>query len=276
MKRRLLALGAVLLAAVAPAAAQEQAKLLLTGSSTVAPLARELARSFTAIRPGAVITVESGGSGRGIADARAGRADIGMVSRALHADEKDLFAISIARDGVAFVVRRDNPVRAISREQVIGIYLGRVTNWKELGGADRPIRALTRPPGRSSVEVVAEYCGLKPEEMRAAGAVGENDELLRALLADAGTFAFLSFGFALDSAERGSALRLLTVDGVPPTPAELRSGRYPIGRTLTLVTRTVPAGLALEFIRHAQSPQARAAIEAHDFVPYLPVGGPGR
>ncbi|MEZ4463171.1 MAG: substrate-binding domain-containing protein [bacterium] len=63
--------------------------------------------------------VQAGGSSRGIADARQGAADVGMVSRALKAEEGDLTATPIARDGIALIVHRDNPIAALSADQVV-------------------------------------------------------------------------------------------------------------------------------------------------------------
>lgn len=254
----------------APRAARPAAaKLVITGSSTLAPLIADLARRYQAEHPGTAITVEAGGSGRGVADARAGRADIGMVSRALTLDEnKDLFAITLARDSVAFVVHRDNPVRSIAREQVCAILQGKATNWKALGGPDAPIRVLTRSTGHSTLDIVAEYCGIKPGAIAAQRAAGDNPEALQGVLDDAHTFTFISFGFALAAEARGKAIRLLALDGVAANAAELRSGRYPLARQLNLVTKSVPAGAALSFIEYLRSTAVRAAIEEHDFVPY--------
>jgi ABC-type phosphate transport system substrate-binding protein len=138
--------------------------LRITGSSTLAPLIADLAQQFQAKRPGVTISVEAGGSNRGIADVRSGLADIGMASRALKPEERDdLFAITIARDAVAFVVHRDNRVRAITRAQAAAIYEGRVTRWTALGGKDAPINAVSRPPSHSSLEIVADYLGLKSQ-----------------------------------------------------------------------------------------------------------------
>ena len=88
-------------------------KLTLTGSSTVAPLATELAKQFESRYPGVRIDVQSGGSGKGISDARTGIADIGMASRALKDGERDLIAHQIAADGVCLIVHSSNPVTEI-------------------------------------------------------------------------------------------------------------------------------------------------------------------
>lgn len=94
-----------------------QGKLVLTGSSTVAPLAAEIGKSFEAENSAVRVDVQSGGSSRGITDARKGLANIGMVSRALKEDEKDLQAFTIARDGVTIILHKDNPVKSRTRCQ---------------------------------------------------------------------------------------------------------------------------------------------------------------
>ena len=92
-------------------------KLTLTGSSTVAPLALEIAKRFEARNPGVRVDVQSGGSGRGLSDARKGLAQIGMVSRALKDDEKDLTAFTIAMDGVCVILHKSNQVAALKCKQ---------------------------------------------------------------------------------------------------------------------------------------------------------------
>ena len=107
-------------------------KLVLTGSSTVAPLVAEIGKRFESKHRGVRVDVQSGGSSRGITDVRQGLADIGMVSRALKDEEKDLQGFTIARDGVGIIVHKDNLVQSLSDEQVVSIYTGKVTNWEEL------------------------------------------------------------------------------------------------------------------------------------------------
>ncbi|MFZ3179859.1 MAG: substrate-binding domain-containing protein, partial [Methylocystis silviterrae] len=85
-------------------------RLVLTGSSTVAPLAAEIGKRFEAQNPSIRVDVQSGGSSRGVADARSGLADLGMASRAPNADETDLQFFTIARDGVGIIVNANNSV----------------------------------------------------------------------------------------------------------------------------------------------------------------------
>lgn len=266
-RRRFLALAAVLIAL--PGLAQMQTeRLILTGSSTLAPLVKELAKQFTLLNPGVDIVVEAGGSSRGAADALSGKADIGMMSRAPHPDEKELFVFTIARDGIALVVHSDNPVNALTRSQVIDILAGRVTNWKAVGGIDAPIHVVSRTPGHSSIEIVTHYFGLGPEAIKSKHVRGDNAEALKMVLEDRHMLTYFSVGLAEDAMKKGQPVKTLPVEGVAATSATVRNGTYPLDRPLNLVTRGVPKGAARAFIEFVQSPRAREVIAEYDFVPY--------
>src|SRR5687768_13406668 len=128
-------------------------KLTLIGASTIAPLAAELARRFESLHPGTRVDVQTGGSARGINDARRGIADIGMVSRALKPEEKDLQAHTIAWDGIGIILHADNPITALSQQQIGDIYTGKTPNWKAVGGRDASITVVNKAEGRSTLEL---------------------------------------------------------------------------------------------------------------------------
>ena len=244
-------------------------KLTITGSSTMAPVVSDLAQRFSAQHPEVKIEVQMGGSGRGISDVREGKARIGMVSRALKPDEQDLFAFAIARDGVALVVHRDNPVRAVTRAQLADIFSSTITNWKALGGADAPVVLISRTPGRGSLESITTYTGIQEEKIKSAMLAGENTEALNALLANRNALTFFSLGMAERAVAQGSAIRLLALNGIPANASTLQDGSYPLTHPLHLVTRDLPRGGIKEFISFVLSSQALSTIEQHDFVPYL-------
>ncbi len=125
-------------------------KIVITGSSTVAPLILEIGKRFESQNPGVQVDVQNGGSGRGISDIRSGVAAIGMVSRALKPEEQSLNAFTVARDGICIVLNSSNPVKTLNDEQIKGIYTGRITNWKEVGGVDRAITVVNKAEGRST------------------------------------------------------------------------------------------------------------------------------
>lgn len=244
-------------------------RLTVTGASSMAPLLEDLARRFRALHPAVEVRVEGGGSGRGIADALAGRADIGMVSRELKPGELALFAIPVARDGVAFLVHRDNPVRGVTRAQAAAVFTGRIAGWKALGGADTPIVVGKRSAGHKGSELVPALLGIEPADIKAHAELGNHDEVVAFVAARPGAIAFLSVARAHHAARSGKPLRPLALDGIEPAIGSVRAGTWPLSRPLNLVTRSVPSGLARAFIEFTRSPAARPVILEHDYVPYL-------
>lgn len=110
----------------------------------MAPLIREMGEQFRAAHPDVDFDVQLGGSGRGISDARDGKVEIGMSSRDLLEEERDLHSMPVARDGIALVVHKDNPVTGLTRQQVHDVFTGAVTNWKAFGGKDATIKVIDR------------------------------------------------------------------------------------------------------------------------------------
>ena len=247
----------------------ETGNLRLVGSSTMAPLVSQLATAFRAKHPGVTVQVESGGSGRGISEARAGKADIGMVSRALTQAERDLNGFSIARDGVSLIVHADNPVRALTAAQISGIFTGRIAAWDGVGGAQAPIEAITRPEGRSSLEVFSQHFKLPPAEIKAFSSAAENADAIKAVAANPKAITFVSVGEAERQAAAGVPIRLLDVDGIAASSENIRNGKYPLSRSLTLVTRTLPSGIPKAFVDFAMSYEAAPIIRKYDFVSYV-------
>lgn len=244
-------------------------RLLLTGSTTMAPLMVEIGKRFHTLHPRIQIEVQMGGSGRGISDARQGKADIGMVSRTLGETEKDLAGIPIARDGVAVIVHKDNPVNALSDRQLLDIYTGKIANWRQVGGRDAPLRMLAGPPEGGSSELFSHYLQLPYERIKAQGRVGPNAERIAAVAADPHAMIWLSVGEAERRARDGVPIKLLAVGGVAASSKNVRNGNYPLSRPLTLVTRGTPTGAARAFIEFCVSSQVTDLVLAFDFVPYL-------
>ncbi len=243
-----------------------QGKLVLTGSSTVAPLASEIAKRFESEHSGVRVDVQSGGSSRGISDARQGVADIGMVSRALKPEEKDLKASSIARDGVTVILHKDNPVPSLNDKQVVDIYTGKVTNWKQVGGKDGAITVVNKAEGRSTLELFTQYFKLKNTDIKAQVVIGDNEQGIKTVAGNPNAIGYVSIGSAENSVADGESIKLLPVGGVAATTANVQNGTFPISRPLNLVTKTEPQGLAKEFINFAQSQQVNDIVKKQNFV----------
>lgn len=260
---------AVLLCCTLAGAAFAQAagdRLTLTGSSTVAPLALEIAKRYEKQNPGVRVDVQTGGSSRGIHDARVGLADIGMVSRALKDSEQDLKPFLIAMDGIGIIVHKSNTVAALDDQQIIAIYTGSIRNWQFAGGPDLPITVVTKAEGRSTLELFLQHFGLKNSRIEAQVVIGDNQQGIKTVAGNPGAIGYVSLGAAEYEEQRGTPIRLLPLGGQSATVAGVASGSYPLSRQLNLVVRGQPVGLASDFLRFAQSAAVRELIEAQFFV----------
>lgn len=249
------------------ASAADPGKLSLTGSSTIAPLALDLGKRFEKLNPGLRVDVQAGGSSRGITDARSGLADIGMVSRALKPDEADLTPYVVALDGITVILHKSNPVKALSNEQIIGIYTGQIRNWKAVGGKDLPITVVNKAEGRSTLELFLHYFKLKAPDVKAQVVIGDNQQGIKTVAGNPGAIGYVSIGTAEYEAEDGTPIKLLPIQGVAATVANVRNRSFPLSRQLNLVTREPAVGLSRRFIDFAQSREVYDLIQDQFFVP---------
>ena len=246
---------------------QLSGKLVITGASTLAPLIAEIGKRFESLYPKVRVDVQTGGSSRGVADARQGLADIGMVSRAMKDAEKDLHAFPVARDGVGVILHKDNPVQTLTDEQVVAIYSGKITNWKDVGGKDAPITVVNKAEGRSTLEVFLHHFKLKNADVKAQVVIGDNEQGVKTVAGNRNSIGYVSIGTAEYDESQGVPIKLLPVGGVVASTETVQNGTFPLSRPLHIITRTPPAGLAKAFIDFAQSKAVHDIITQQYFVP---------
>lgn len=258
----------ILLSLPASAADQLSGKLVITGSSTMAPVVAEIAKRFESSHPSVRIDVQTGGSSRGITDVREGLADIGMSSRALKDQEKDGLTSSLfARDGVCFLVHKNNPIKELSDQHIRDIFTGKVTNWKQVNGHDAPITVINRADGRSELELFSHHFQLKPTEIKAHLIAGDNEQGIKTLAGNPNAIIYMSVGTSEYDVAQGVPLKLLPLNGVAATTANVRNGSFPFARPLVLVTKSDAKPLTKEFVEFALSSKVHDVIRELSFVP---------
>lgn len=250
-------------AAAAPAPKKDlSGELKLSGSTSVQPLAEELAQAFMAEHPRVRITVTGGGSGVGVKDAAEGRVHLGNVSRERKdTDPPELVWTTIAKDAVAVVVHPTNPVKELTKEQIKKIFTGQIVNWKDVGGPDAPIIVHSRTVPSGTYDFFVEAFLDKEAVVKTAKQHASNGLVRQAVASDKNGIGFISLGYV------DATVKALKVDGVEPTIANARSGKYKYVRPFNMVTKGKPTGLAKEFLDFILSPEGQKIVAKE----YLPV-----
>ena len=256
-----------LLLSVSGCSKEKVETIVLTGSSTLAPVVADAALRFEASHPGVKVDVQTGGSSRGIADALSGLADLGMISRDLKPDESGLVAYRIAMDGVGVILHRDNPLADLSRQQLIDIYTGKVSSWSAFGGPEAKIVVASKAEGRATLEVFLGYTGLDSADIKADVIVGENQQAIKTVAGNPNAIAYVSIGAATSEAAAGTPIKLVKCDGVDATSETVAKGDFPITRPLQVVALGELSMSATAFLDFLKSPQINDFIESHGYVP---------
>jgi phosphate transport system substrate-binding protein len=234
----------------------------LLGSTSIQPFAEVLAEHYGKQNPGQMVEVQGGGSTAGLQATANGLADIGMCSRTLTPEETLKFTpILVARDGLAIVVNRKNPVADISLEKLRALFSGRITNWKEIGGHDGPVRPITREEGSGTRESFVKLVMGKERISRRALTQESNGAVKELVKGDAAAVGYMSLGLV------GDELSVLSVEGATPTAENVFAGRYTLARPLLFVTKQAGASPAAQrFIDYVLSPEGQTLLEKEGLV----------
>jgi phosphate transport system substrate-binding protein len=130
-----------------------------------------------------------------------------------------------------------------------------------------PITVVNKAEGRSTLELFLNYLNLKNSEVKPHLIIGDNSQGIKTVAGNRDAIGYVSIGAAAYEAKHGTPVKLLPLDGVAATVANVRNGTFPLSRPLNLVTQAVPGGLALEFIDFARSMEVHDLVEAQYFVP---------
>ena len=231
------------------------------GSTSIQPFAEMLAQEFNRRQGDVRVEVQGGGSTFGIQAVANGIAQIGMCSRSLLGDEKDKYtAIIIARDGVAVVVNKDNPVSELKLSQIRDLFAGRIKNWKEIGGNDQPVRLVVREEGSGTREAFVSL--VMPNERISTDALtqGSTGAAMELVRNDPGAVGFMSLG------QVGKNLKPLVVEGVAATPEAILKGEYPLVRPFLFAVRGQPDPKAQRFIDFVLSADGQRMLEKEGLV----------
>ena len=271
MKSRLTCVFVFLLAMAAAVSAEPldafkdmEGTLDIAGGTAHIPVMTQAAKDIMSFNPKIRITVAGGGSGVGVKQVGEGLAGIGNTGRPLKESEIQQFGLKtfpFAIDGVALAVHPDNPVKALTKEQVVKIYTGEVKDWKDLGGNPGAINLYGREDGSGTRETFTDKLIGKAELAPTVNVVNSNGAMKTAIAQDKRAIGYVGIGH-LDSSIAGVA-----IDGHVPSQENAASGEYPVVRSLFMNTKGEPTGLTAAFIDYIYSEPGAKIIEKSGYIP---------
>ena len=249
---------------------RQSAAFVIAGSTSVQPYVEILAEDYAHKNPENVIDVQGGGSSAGIQAVESGTADIGMSSRNLRETEQHLWSIEIARDGLAIIVNPENPVKALTLDQLRGIYAGDYTNWNQVGGPDARIHITSREEG-SGTRSAFEEMVMADRRITPRAIVQDSNGAVRQFISgDPFSIGFISLGL-VEIGER--PVSPVSIDGVAPTRMNVLNGFYTLFRSFLFVSTEKPTGHVMEFIEYIRSPEGQRLLSDEGLIPEFGVHG---
>ena len=263
MRRRFVPALLALCVVAAPACRRDRSatELTLAGSTSIQPFADKWAEIFMEKRPGLGVDVQGGGSSAGIQACKSGACQIGMSSRELKGDERDLVEIVVARDGLAIIVHPSNPVRGAKVAEIKQIFAGDLRNWNYLGGPDKAITVVTREEGSGTRGAFQELVMGKTRIFRGAITEDSNGTVREIVAHDPHAVGFISLGLVNEQ------VRALELDGAVANEENIRNGRYRLVRPFLFVSRGGLTGAAKEFVDFVLSNEGQALIKKEGLLP---------
>ncbi len=241
-------------------AAKLSGTVTLAGSTSMQKLCEAMIESFEQVYPDITVTAEYTGSGAGLEALAGGKTDIGNASRSLKDGEKQSGAVEniVAIDGIAVITHKDSVVSDLTAQQLTDIYTGKITNWKDLGGADEAIVVLGREAGSGTRGAFEEL--LKIEDQCAyAQELDSTGGVLAKVAATPGSIGYVSLDVVDDT------VKALSLDGVAPTEENIVAGSYKLSRPFvmaTLGTIEEQNDLVKTWFHYVQSDEGQAVIKA--------------
>lgn len=269
MKKTMFLVAAACLMAIA---AQAQK---IKGSDTCLPLTQQEAENYLHAHPGSRITVTGGGSGVGISALQEGTTDIAMASRKIKFDEKlkmkqaglSPVEVIVAHDALAVIVHPSNPVTNLTREQLEGIFTGKIKNWKEVGGTDSPIVAYSRETSSGTYEFFKESVLEHKNYMNGIMSMPATGAIIQSVSQTKGAIGYVGLAYLNKEVKPIH----ISYDGgkkyIAPSLEHARDKTYPIVRPLYYYYEAKNAATAKPFIDYVLSPEGQKTVQKVGYIP---------
>ncbi len=244
--------------------------IVIKGSTTVLPIAQKVAEGYMKQNPDVKISISGGGSGNGIKALIDGSTDIADSSRFIKdkevklAVEKGAYPVpfAVAYDCIVPVVHPTNSIVNITMAQLKDIYAGKIKNWKDIGGPDRPVVVISRDTSSGTYEVWHEKVMNKERVYPGTLLQASNGAVCQAVAKNQNAIGYIGLGYV------NQDLKPLMVNRIVGSATTTLNGTYPISRPLFMFTPGWPKGDVLNFINFVIHPEkGQKYVAESGFVP---------
>lgn len=250
--------------------AWSQEKIVLDGSSGMLPLAKALATAYQKKFSDPQVELGKGlGTGARLRALSEEKIQIALASHGIKPEDiqkGNLKVIEVAKGAIVFAVNGSVPMTNMTEAQVCDIYSGKVRSWQSLGGPDSAIAVLTRPPTEVDPEVIRAKVGCFKElkELETAKVMARGADMAKGLAETPHAIGMTSMTVVEQS---GGKVKALTLNGVAPTPENVKSGRYFLTREFFFVIKGEPTPSVKKFLDFVLSSDGDRVILANGAVP---------
>jgi phosphate transport system substrate-binding protein len=244
------------------------------GSDTMVILGQRIAEEYMKQNPAAMVQVTGGGSGTGIAALINGTVDLAQSSRSMTEEEKQkvvqgrgvgVVERPVAIDALAVFIHGSNPLQSLTMDQVKQIYQGKITNWRQLGGADAAIILYGRESSSGTYDYFREHVLSKEDFAPRVQTLQGTAAIINAVSKDPASIGYGGFAYASD-------VKLLPIaaegkDPVAPSAESVASGEYPLARFLYYYYTENPTRAVQDFVAFSLTPEGQAVVDKVGYFP---------
>ncbi len=246
-------------------AANLNGSISMVGSTSMEKFATALSEVFMEKYPSVTVQAEFVGSGAGIEAVTNGSADIGNSSRNLKDEEKAKGVVEniVAIDGIAVVSDSANAVDNLTKDQLISIYNGTTTNWKDLGGADQPIVVIGRESGSGTRTAFEELLKLE-DACKYSNELDSTGAVMAKAASTPGAIGYVSLDVLDDT------VKTLKLEDKEPTPENIKAGSYILSRPFVMATKgevSEQSDLVKALFDYIHSDEGKELVKAVGLIP---------
>jgi phosphate transport system substrate-binding protein len=265
----------------APVSAEGSNTIENKGSDTIVNLALAWAEEYQRLHPEVRIAVTGGGSGTGLAALINGTVDLANASRQIKPEELDAARANgiepvefvIARDAIAVIAHPSNPVDRLTLQQISDIFSGEISNWREVGGEDRPIVRLSRETNSGThvyfLEAVVRLGEKEDDTLFSTNTLllPSSEGIGAEVRQNPNAIGYDGLGYVTEDMKTIAVARSAEGPYWDPSARTVNAGQYPIARDLYMYTAGEPEGTVLTYLQWIRSDEAQAIVRELGFVP---------